>query len=112
MTPSYLFASHTVNVLRPRSVHDASGSNKQTFTLVTGLSDIPASIQAYHGNAERKLGQRQVIISHHIFLFSNINAQRGDILQSPQTGLSYLVHGIEDQGGRGRVWLFECTVTS
>jgi hypothetical protein len=105
--PSPRMQTDLVDVLRPRFGHDQAGGSKQDFEPVVNLCNLAASIQPIHGNAVRMLGQRQVILTHHIYLFSLPSINRGDLLYCQATQKSYLVHGVEDMGGRGQVWQVE-----
>lgn len=100
----------TVTVQRRGSTKDSSGGQAAggSFSPVAGMVGIPALVQPTHGKAMRATGQRQVFLSHHIYLSEQYAVQRGDRILHPDTGRYFIVHGFEDMGGQGRVWRVEC----
>ena len=97
-----------IDVYQKAPTKDTSGGQVPGFQLVTNLTNLPASIQPTTGQPVQTLGQRQVFLSHWIFMNSNYGIQRGWKLQNTVTGESYVVHAIVDMGGQGEAYRFDC----
>lgn len=100
----------TITIQRRSSTKDSSGgqSSGGGYVAVTLLTNIPALIQPLSGRAQRVTAQRQVFVSHNIYLNAFYDILRGDRVYHPDTGKYFTVRGFEDMGGQGRVWRIEC----
>lgn len=97
-----------VDVYQKNPTKDHSGGQVPGFTAVATLQGLPACIQPKRGTAQITLGQRQVFLTHAIYLESDYGIQRGWKLQNSATGVTYVVHAIIDMGGQARCWRFDC----
>lgn len=98
----------TIVVRRKNVTKDVAGGQVTNYTPVVGLTDIPALIQPRHGTASRQLAQRQVIVTHVIYLEDGSAVRRGDVIYEAKTSRYFICHGVEDMAGQGRVWRIEC----
>lgn len=100
----------TISVQRRSSTKDGSGGQASggAYVAVAAMTDIPALIQPTTGKAMRQAAQRQVFVSHHIYLSESYPVTRGDRIYHASTSRYFTVHGFEDMGGQGRVWRIEC----
>jgi len=100
----------TVTVQRRSSTKDGSGGQAAggAYVAVPGLAGLPALIQPTTGKAMRATAQRQVFLSHHIYLSERYAISRGDRVMHDDSGRYFTVHGFEDMAGQGRVWRLEC----
>lgn len=91
-----------VNVRRKPATpgKDRSGGQQDAFADVTGLTDVPATIQPRSATAPPVQGQRQVVITHAVYLKSVAGVQRGDVIYEPSTQRSFLVQFFGDMAGR------------
>lgn len=99
----------SVTVQRKSPTRDTSGGQVEAFAAVAALSNLQAAVQPYRGEARRSIGQRQVFVTHHVYLLTD-GVLRGDKLVNDATGDSYLVLGFFDEGGKGRLWRAECSL--
>lgn len=98
----------SVAVQRKTATRDSSGGQVENFATVDGLDSLPALIQPTDGKAQRTLGQRQVFLSHHIYLASRYDVRRGDRLYEAANDRYFLVHGFENMAGQSRGWRVDC----
>ena len=104
---------HTIVFQRKAPSRDASGGAVENYVDIPGLGSIPALIQPNRGQAQRNLGQRQVIISHDVYIDDSsavAAARRGDRIYHAETGRYFLPRGVEDMGGQGQAWRIECSL--
>lgn len=99
----------TINIQRKNPARDSSGGQIEQFADVPTLIGIPAQIQDKRGKAMRVLGQREVYLTHFVYLSQPYDIRRGDRVLQPSTGKVFLVHGFEDMAGQGRAWRIECS---
>lgn len=97
-----------IDVYQKLPTKDTSGGQVPGFALVPSLTSLPASIQPKRGKAQIALGQRQVFLTHSVYMESDYGIKRGWKLVDPDTNQSFIVHGIEDMGGQGEAFRFEC----
>lgn len=95
----------TINIRRKSATRDTSGGQVENFNDV--LVGLPALIQDRHGKAARMLGQRQVLVTHVIYLTKGYNILRGDVAHEPASGRTFFVHGFENMGGQSQAWRLE-----
>jgi hypothetical protein len=98
-----------VTVKRKSPSKDRSGGQVENFQPVPGLEDLPANIQPHHGRPVMAQAQRQVVITHMVYLQDGSEIRRGDLLFEAATGRSFLTHGAEDMAGRHEAWRVGCT---
>lgn len=98
-----------VTVERKVPTRDVSGGPVENFEPVVGLTDLPACVQPRRGRAFPANAQRQVAVTHVVYMLDASAVLRGDRLYQPSTGKRFLTHGPEDMGGQGRCWRVECT---
>ncbi len=98
----------TVTIERKSSTKDTSGSPVATWQAVADLDNIPALIQPKHGHAMKLFGQRQVFLTHYIYLAQKYDIRRGDRVSHRETGHYFTVHGFEDMAGQTSAWRIEC----
>lgn len=99
-----------VAVQRRSSTKDGSGGQAAggSYVTVPELSSLPCLIQPLTGKAMRSAGERQVILTHHVYLDAPYDVRRGDRLYEAAKSRYFTVHGFEDMGGQRRVWRVEC----
>jgi head-tail adaptor len=105
MRPTAHLLTDTISVYRPGPTKDESGGRVSNFTLVH--QDIPASVQEWDGEAIRTLGQRQVFMTHAVYLADSYQILRGDKIRTSD-GRTLIVHGIANMGGRNMCWEIQC----
>jgi head-tail adaptor len=94
---------HTATFQRKAATRDSSGGAVENYAAVEALADVPCLIQTHHGKAARQLGERQVIVSHVLYLDSVDGVRRGDRVYQAATGLYFHVVGFGDMAGQGVV---------
>lgn len=106
-----LLLNTVISVQRRSSAKDSSGGQAAggAYVSVPEMTNLPALVQPTRGKAMRATGQRQVFLTHQIYLDEYAPIARGDRIHHPATSRYFTVHGFEDMGGVGRVWRIECT---
>lgn len=106
------FFISSVSIYTKAPTKDASGGQVSNFTPSSNAAflNLPCSIQPHHGSTRVTLGQRQVFLSHNIYLPSNPGILRGMKAVNDVTGESYLIHGVVDMGGQGSAFRLEVTL--
>lgn len=96
----------TLAVQRGSSTRDASGGARTTFAVVVGLEEVPCSIHPSSARTKLQYAQQQLFVSHRVYVDQDYGIKRGDrLLAGTQY---YVVHGVGDFGGRGRLWFLDC----
>jgi len=98
----------TITIRRKNITKDPAGGQVTNYAPVVGLIDVPALIQPRHGTASRQLAQRQVIVTHVIYLMDASAVRRGDVVYEAKTSRYFICHGVEDMAGQSRIWRIEC----
>ncbi len=99
----------TATVQRPVPTKDLSGGSRQNFTAVTGLIDIPCSVQPHKGKATRVLGQRQVFVTHRLYFGADFALLRGDRLYVNETAQTFTcLSSLMNFAGRSVCWTVDC----
>lgn len=88
----------TCKVNRPTYGQDAN-LGVTTNPLVSVYKNVPCTIQPASPQVQDFYGQRQIGITHTIYVNQILALKRGDMVVSG--GLTYQVQGWEDMGGRG-----------
>lgn len=112
MSFTSLCATHTITVSRPLNTKDSSGGVSQAYTPLPSATSIACTIQDVSLRELAVFAQRNVKISHYIFVETNPFAQRGDVVTATPvrgslTPVTFIVVGTQDMGGRGRYFCIE-----
>lgn len=97
----------SISVWRKSPTKDASGGQVPGFAPVAELQGLPCSIQPKRGQAQVTLGQRQVFLTHHIYLDQDYGLVRGDKVVNDATGVSYIFFAILDMAGQGEAFRYD-----
>lgn len=102
----------SIRVLRKTPAKDLAGGQVESFAVLVGKDNLTASVQPTDGKAMLIQGQRQVLITHRIYIKDVSEIQRGDVIQDNGTGKRFVVHGVEDMAGRSTVGRIQCVEIS
>ena len=112
MSYQSLCSTHAITLNRGNRSKGSHGGVIQDPSLVQGKTNIPCNIQPLSAKDRHALAQRQLYVSHRVYLTSDIGALRDDqiiVTLAPPTsstlvGATFLVQGRFDQAGQGRVY--------
>jgi hypothetical protein len=78
-----------------------SGARK-AGAWTTLASGIPCWVQPASADVTARAAAQQMLVTHEVYLLSDLSARANDRLLIGST--YYLVHGVTDRAGLGRVW--------
>lgn len=97
----------TITLRRKTTTVDSSMGGADTFTDVSSMTDVPASVQPIKASERYILAQRGIWATHRIYLDQDIGATPRDQIRTADGKLFNIVFQ-HDQAGRERVWMIEC----
>lgn len=96
--------THVITVRRPSQATDAAGGTTRGASppAVSGLENVAASVQPMNAREKLLFGQRNVFLTHKIYLEGNQTAllRQDDLVENIATGKTYRIVGVEDAAGR------------
>lgn len=107
-----MFSTHLLNQLitleRPLITIDASaGSKREVWEPVPDAINIYASIQPVSSKVRQEFASRQIVITHRIYLRTDLKSKRGDRIKIVGSETYYLITGFFNQAGKNSVYMIE-----
>lgn len=103
MSLQHLCSTHTVTFQQPSFTVDASsGAKRESWADVSGLTNLSATVQPATGAERHRWAQRQVMMTHNIYLAGTYAQQilRTHRIKDTGTGRFYIILQIGDEAGR------------
>jgi hypothetical protein len=96
---------NTVAIEPPLTTRGSSGSYVTTYPApADGLEEVPCMVDPHHGKLEVRFGQKVIRMTHTVYFDGeNPGVYRGYRL-TDEKGKHYIVHGMGDSAGKGRVF--------
>jgi len=98
----------TITIERKTPTKDTSGGQVDVFAPVATLTNIPCTIQSRSGVAVVDQNQRQVIMSHAIYLKDTTGILRGDIVYHAASNTRFLIYNVGDMADRKVIGRIMC----
>ena len=104
---SDFYFTFTAAIQRPTVTKGTSGGAKRVWATVSGLADLPASVQPANAGDIRLFGGRNLAVSHAVYVQSDPGIRRGDRMLLSD-GRKFVIRGVLNYASFDRLYKLVC----